>query len=129
VASMPSACSVLTAASRVMSENTSMRVGTLACVFSLLVHAALHLNLLQLKSIMQLICAMSCINAGMQSTYRPLDIFSFSTCEVASPASSSAASQPASSLADSDTYSKNLLMTSSGTKGTTVQLVQKSVKL
>ncbi len=125
---MPSACSVLTAASHVMSENT-MRVGTHACVFSLLVHAALHLNLLQLKSIMQLICAMSCINAGMQSTYRPLDIFSFSTCEVASPASSSAASQPASSLADSDTYSKSLLMTSSGTKGTTVQLVQKSVKL
>ena len=71
----------------------------------------------------------SSINAGIQSTYRPLDIFSFSTCEVASPASSSAASQPASSLVDSDTYSRSLLMTSSGTKGVTVQLVQKSVKL
>ena len=77
---------------------------------------------------------MSCVkdgsvNAGVQSIYRPLDIFSFSTCEVASLASSSAASQPASSLAESDTYSKSLLMTSSGQKGTTVQLVQKSVKL
>ncbi|DBA75658.1 TPA: hypothetical protein ACH3X2_009025 [Trebouxia sp. C0005] len=67
--------------------------------------------------------------SGVQSTYRPLDIFSFSTCEVASPASISAASQPASSLADSDTYSKSVLMMSSGQKGTTVQLVQKSVKL
>jgi len=51
---MLSTCSVLTATSAVL----SMRVGMHAQVFSLLVHAFLQLDLLQLKPIMQVVCVM-----------------------------------------------------------------------
>lgn len=50
---MPCACSVLSATAAVM----SVRVGTHAQGFSLLVHTALHLDLLQLKTNMQAVHA------------------------------------------------------------------------
>lgn len=62
-----------------------------------------------------------------QSMYRPLDIFSFSTCEVV-PGGSHAADDSLPANSKPGTFSNTLLMTSS-TKGATVQLLQKSVKL
>lgn len=73
--------------------------------------------------------AVLCSGGGdlKQSMYRPLDIFSFSTCAVV-PAGSHAANDSLPAKSMPGTFSNTLLMTSS-TKGATVQLLQKSVKM
>ena len=77
----------------------------------------------------QFVASRALCDAGKQSLYQPLDIFSYSTCELASVGTQSSADQPVESLAKSGAFSKSLLMTTAGKNGQLVQLMQKSVRL